>query len=184
LRLDWYFCAPADPQAKGAVERLQGYMESNFEPGRHFANHLDFQLQLDVWFEKANARTHRTLRARPIDRLTEEHQVMRELPVEEPDVDRRWVTRVPADPHVRVDTNDYSLDPRLVGRRVEIRVSQRQVTTVALDTGELACSHERSFAKNRTITLLERARALRPDDTESEPLVEQRPLAVYDRLIA
>ncbi len=157
LLLDWYFCAPADPQAKGAVERLQGYMESNFEPGRHFANHLDFQLQLDAWFQKANARTHKTLRARPIDRLTEELQAMRELPGEEPDVDRRWVTRVPADPHVRLDTNDYSLDPLLVGRRVEIRVSQRQVTAVALDTGELACSHERSFAKNRTITALEHA---------------------------
>ena len=59
----------ADPQAKGAVERLQGYMETNFEPGRRFANQLDFQLQLDAWFEKANARTHKTLRARPIDRL-------------------------------------------------------------------------------------------------------------------
>lgn len=59
-----------DPQAKGAVERLQGYMESNFEPGRRFANNLDFQLQLDAWFEEANARTHKTFRARPIDRLT------------------------------------------------------------------------------------------------------------------
>lgn len=50
---------------------------------------------------------------------------MRELPEREPDVDRRWVTRVPPDPHVRVDTNDYSLIPHLVGRRVEVRVSQR-----------------------------------------------------------
>jgi hypothetical protein len=127
-------------------------MESNFEPGRHFANHLDFQLQLDAWFAKANSRTHRTLHARPVDRLVEERQVMSELPQHEPDVDRRWVTRVPPDPHVRVDTNDYSLDPGLVGRRVEIRVSQRQITAVALDTGELACSHERTFAKDRTIT--------------------------------
>ena len=190
LRLDWYFCQPADPQAKGAVERLQGYMESNFEPGRHFANPLDFQLQLDTWFEKANARTHKTLRARPVDRLAEERRVMRALPGREPDVDRRWVTRVPPDPHVRLDTNDYSLDPRLVGRRVEIRVSQRRITAVALDTGELACSHERSFAKNRTITSLEHARTLRKRhgednrDSAGEVLVEQRPLAVYDRLIA
>jgi len=186
LKLDWHFCAPADPQAKGAVERLQGYMESNFEPGRQFANHLDFQSQLDVWFAKANVRTHKTLRARPVDRLAEELPVMRALPEQEPDLDRRWVTRVPPDPHVRFDTNDYSLDPSLVGRRVEIRVSQRQVTGVALDTGELACSHERQFAKNRTITALEHARALRGrhEERESEPLVEQRPLAVYDRLIA
>ena len=62
LMLDWYFCQPADPQAKGAVERLQGFMETNFEPGRRFANHLDFQLQLDAWFEKANSRAHRMLR--------------------------------------------------------------------------------------------------------------------------
>jgi hypothetical protein len=129
---------------------------------------------------------HKTLRARPVDRLTEEQQVMRELSEQEPDVDRRWVTRVPPDPHIRVDTNDYSLEPSLVGRRVDVRVSQRRVTAVALDTGELACSHERSFAKNRTITALEHARTLRDrhNDTESEPLVEQRPLAVYDRLVA
>ena len=69
LPVDWYFCEPGDAPAKGCVERLQGYLETNFEPGRRFANQLDFQLQLDAWFEKANARTHKTLRARPIDRL-------------------------------------------------------------------------------------------------------------------
>jgi hypothetical protein len=57
---------------------------------------------------------------------------------------------------------------------------------VALDTGERACRHERSYAKNRTITALEHARALRQRRGEPEPKVqvEQRPLAVYDRLIA
>jgi len=79
---------------RGAVERLQGYLETNFEPGRCFANHLDFQLQLDAWFLKANARTHKTLRCRPIDRLLEEREVMRVLPERELDVDRRWVMRV------------------------------------------------------------------------------------------
>jgi transposase len=141
LKVDWRFCEPADPQAKGAVERLQGFMETNFEPGRCFANELDYQLQLDAWFAKANGRTHKTLRVRPVERLAEERQVMRVLPGREPDLDRRWVTRVPADPMVRVDTNDYSLHPGLVGRRVEVRVSQRAVTAVALDTGELACRH-------------------------------------------
>jgi hypothetical protein len=36
--------------------------------------------------------------------------------------------RVPAQPYLRFDRNDYSLDPRLVGRRVEIRVSQAEIT--------------------------------------------------------
>ena len=187
LPVDWRFCEPADPQAKGAVERLQGYMETNFEPGRRFANHLDFQLQLDDWFLKANARTHKTLRERPIDRLEQERETMRALPDEEPDLDRRWVLRVPPDPHVRFDTNDYSLDPDLVGRRVEVRAGQREILAAALDTGELACRHERCFAKHRTITALEHARTLRERRGQrdvGEVVVEQRPLSVYDELIA
>jgi transposase len=186
LKVDWFFCEPADPQTKGVVERLQDYLETNFEPGRSFANHLDFQLQLDAWFEKANARTHKTLRARPIDRLGEEHQVMAPLPAGgPPDVDRRWVLRVPADPFVRVDTCDYSLDPRLVGQRVEIRAGQQQVTATVLGTGELACCHQRSMARHRTILALEHARALKEMRGQPiKPLVEVRPLERYDALIA
>jgi transposase len=186
LKLDWLFCQPADPQAKGVVERLQGYLETNFEPGRVFANELDYQLQLDRWFGKANARIHKTLRCRPCDRLAEERELMGPLPQRPPDTDRRFVCRVGADPYLRFDTCDYSLDPRLVGRRVEVRVSQREITAVALDTGELACRHQRSFAKHRTITQLEHARALKDRRLERprEPEVELRPLARYDALIA
>lgn len=107
------------------------------------------------------------------------------LPGQMPDTARRWVTRVPPDPHLRVDTNDYSLDPRLVGRRVEVRVEQQTVTAVALDSGELACRHQRSFARHRTITALEHARALRAGrQAPAETAVEVRPLARYDALIA
>jgi hypothetical protein len=141
LRVDWHFCQPRDPQAKGCVERLQDFLERSFEPGRYFANELDFQLQLDDWFDtRANPRVHKTLRCRPIDRLIEERVAMAPLP-SPPDTDRRWVLRVAPDPYLRFDTCDYSLDPRLVGRRVEARVTEREVLAVALDTGELACRH-------------------------------------------
>lgn len=184
LGVGWRFLEARDPQSKGVVERLQGYAETSFEPGRSFASELDFQDQLDRWFvERANVRFHRTLRCRPLDRLAEELTVMRPLP-ELPDVDRRVVTRIAPDPYVRVDSNDYSLDPRLVGHRVELRVSQCEVIAVALDTGELACRHRRSFARHRTITALEHARALRGlRGAPAEPEVEQRPLASYDALI-
>jgi transposase len=134
--------------------------------------------------ERANVRFHRTLRCRPADRLVEELEAMRPLPDHMPDVDRRFVTRVPPDPYLRVDTNDYSLDPNLVGRRLQVRVSQRQVLAVALETGELACSHPRSFARHRTITALAHARALRSlRGAPAEPEVELRPLERYDALI-
>ena len=117
LRVDWHFCEKGDPQAKGVVERLQDFIERSFEPGRCFANELDYQLQLDAWFdERANPRIHKTLRCRPVDRLLEERAVMAPL-LAAPDTDRRWALRVPPDPYLRFDTCDYSLDPRLVGRR-------------------------------------------------------------------
>lgn len=186
LRVGWRFCEPADPQAKGAVERLQGYAETNFEPGRAFANELDFQDQLDDWFTKVNARRHKTLRERPVDRLGDELASMAPLPSELPDTARRWVTRVAPDPHLRIDTNDYSLDPALVGQRVEVRVDQRHITAIALDTGEIACRHQRCFARHRTITALEHARALKTQrrGRPVETPVEIRPLARYDALIA
>jgi transposase len=189
LKVGWHFCRPRDPQAKGVVERWQGYAETNFEPGRVFANELDFQDQLEAWAIKVNARQHRTIRARPCDRLAEELQVMAPLPETVPDTDRRWVVRVAPDPYVRFDSCDYSLDPDLVGRRVEVRVGDREITAIALDSGELACRHSRSFARHRTITALQHARALRrrrdgDDDAETESSVETRSLAVYDALIA
>ena len=109
---------------------------------------------------------------------------MAPLPAAAPDTDRRWVLRVPPDPHLRFDTNDYSLEPGLVGRRVEVRVSAREVLALALDTGEIAGRHQRSFAKHRTVTDIAHARALRAGRAEPEPTVEIRPLERYDALIA
>jgi hypothetical protein len=131
---------------------------------------------------------HKTLRCRPSDRLVEERAAMTSLPATPPDVDRRWVLRVPPDPYLRFDTCDYSLDPALVGRRVEARVTEREVVAVALDSGELACRHARSFARHRTITALEHARPLKTQRAERRgsagPHVEVRSLASYDCLIA
>ena len=164
-------------------------MRSNFEPGRVFANHLDFQDRLDAWCDKANGRVHRTTRAVPADRLAEERSRMRALPAGGmPDVDRRQVVRVPAQPLVRVDRNDYSIDPTFAGRRVEVRVSQTHVTAAVLDTGEVAAQHARAFAGGLTITdrahqtELDRQRARRRQRRD-EIEVEIRPLARYDQLI-
>jgi transposase len=183
---------PRDCQAKGVVERLQGFMETSFESGRSFCSELDFQDQLDKWFaERANPRIHRALGERPVERLGQEREALRPLPVPAPDLDRRMVIRVPPQPYVRVDRNDYSLDPGLVGRRVEVRVSQREVTAVALDSGEVACRHRRVFAGGQEITdaahqaELERRRRERyPGKTPAGEDVEVRDLKVYDRLAA
>jgi hypothetical protein len=164
-------------------------MRTNFEPGRSFANELDYQLQLDEWCEKVNARVHRTTRAVVSERLAQERTRMRPLPDGLPESDHGSVLRVPAQPYLRFDRNDYSLDPRLAGRRVEVRVSQTDITAVALDTGELAARHRRRYACHLTFTdlahqaELERLRGERRRSRGVDVEVERRPLARYDRLI-
>jgi len=104
-----------------------------------------------------------------------------------PETDSRQVLRVPQQPYLRVDRNDYSIDPAFAGRRVEVRVSQAEVIAVVLDTGELACRHRRVFAGGLTFTDpahqtdLERQRARRRQRHDVD--VEVRPLARYDQLI-
>jgi transposase len=119
LQVGWIILDAGDGQAKGQLERQHRFLESNFEPRRFFANHLDFQDQLDRWAEKANGRAHRTIRGVPAERLAKE-RALRPLSRVSIDTDRRWVTRVPQQPLIRVDRNDYSLDPRFAGRRVEV----------------------------------------------------------------
>jgi hypothetical protein len=188
LALGWIILDAGDCQAKGALERDHRFVHGNFEAGRRFANQIDFQGQLDGWCDRVSTRTHRTTRAVIAERFGEERERMRPLPTTLPDIDRRFVARVPAQPYVRVDRNDYSLDPRLVGRRVELRVSQREVIAVALDTGEVACRHPRVFAGGLCFTDPAHQRALdglrreRRRDRR-DVVVEMRPLSRYDALI-
>lgn len=188
LGLGWVILDRGDCQAKGMLERLHDFIERSFEPARSFANPLDYQHQLDRWFqERANPRLHRGIRAVPAERLASERERMRALPDPMPETERRFVTRVAAQPYLRWDTNDYSLDPRLAGRRVEVSVSQAEVSAVALDTAEAACRHRRSFAKHLTFTDPAHQRSLDELRGErrrpKEPEVEIRPLARYDALI-
>jgi transposase len=186
LEVGWIILDAGDAQAKGALERSHRYMRTSFLPGRGFANPPDFQLQLDGWCDRANRRVHRTTREVPAERLTSERERMRPLPAM-PDVDRRFVTRVVQQPYLRFDRNDYSIDPRSAGRRVEVCVSQTEITATVLDTGELACRHRRSFAGGLTLTdpahqtELDRQRERRRQRHEVD--VEIRPLSRYDALI-
>lgn len=187
LEVGWIVLDAGDAQAKGQLERQHRFLRSNFEPRRSFANHLDFQEQLDRWAEKANARAHRTIRGVPAERLKQERQ-QRPLGEVTVETDRRWVARVPQQPLIRIDRNDYSIDPVFAGRRVEVRVSQREITATVLETGEPAARHTRVFAGGLTIVAaahqsqLELQRQRRRHRHQVD--VEQRPLSVYDALIA
>jgi len=62
-------CRPADPEAKGLVERANGYLETSFLPGRSFTSPADFNAQLAGWLALANTRPKRVLGCAPAVRV-------------------------------------------------------------------------------------------------------------------
>lgn len=182
-------CRPADPEAKGLVERANGYLETSFLPGRIFTGPHDFNAQLEDWLQRANHRHHRRLDCRPADRIGADRAAMVALPPVPPTVGWRSATRLARDHYVRVASNDYSVHPSAIGRLVDVVADLEHVTVTC--AGQVVARHERCWDVHQTLTDLAHARAaaaLRsarlqavatPVDTE----VEQRQLADYDALL-
>jgi len=185
-----YICKPADPEAKGMIERFHDYLERSFLPGRTFTSPQDFNIQLAGFIARANVRRMRVLGCRPADRVAADREAMLRLPPVAPEVGWRKMLRLPRDHYVRLDSNDYSVHPAVVGRRVEIRADLERVWVSC--EGAIVADHARVWAQHQTISDVEhvvaarqlrlgRADLLRPvPDAVTGEDVEIRSLGVYD----
>ncbi len=73
-------CKPADPEAKGLVERAHDHLERSFLPGRTFTGPADFNDQLAGWLAVANTRPRRALGCAPAERIAADKAAMLALP--------------------------------------------------------------------------------------------------------
>jgi transposase len=186
LAMKVIICKPADPEAKGLVERLHDYLERSFLPGRRFVSPQDFNSQLAGFLARANSRQHRVLGCRPLDRVDADRQAMLALPPVPPTTGWRQLLRLPRDHYVRLDGNDYSVDPAAIGRRVVVSADLDRVRVTC--DGSLVADHERVWAKHQTISdpkHLVAAKALRRNRIDlvrppAQTEVEIRSLAAYD----
>jgi transposase len=183
---------PREPEHKGIVERNNDYLETSFLPGRSFASPADFNAQLGEWMLLANSRRKRVLGCAPADRIGADRAAMAALPpIAESSLGWHNRIRLPRDHYVRVDTCDYSVDPAVIGRQVDVRADLAQVTVTC--EGRLVACHDRSWVAHQTITgpahkaaadvmRAERLRAkLAAPPAAVE--VEQRDLSRYDALL-
>jgi hypothetical protein len=100
----------------------------------------------------------------------------------------RSALRLPRDHYVRLDSNDYSVHPAVIGRRVEVRGDLDRVQ--AFCDGRLVADHARCWARHQTLSdpaHLAAAAQLRHDRAESRAAnrrdqgeVQLRCLADYD----
>lgn len=179
---------PRDPESKGLVERRNRFFETSFMPGRQFESPADFNAQFTQWLATtANARTVRTINARPSELLTADTEAMLPLPPAVLHLGWGNQVRLGRDYYVRIDTCDYSVNPRAIGARVEVAAD---LDTVRVrHGGRLVAEHPRRWARGMTVTdpvHVQVAARLRhdyqhpaPPAGEDEGLV--RDLADYDR---
>jgi len=185
-----YICQPGDPEAKGLVERFHDYLERSWLPGRTFASPADFNAQLAGWVAMVNTRFRRHLECAPSDRIAADKAAMTVLPPVAPVTGWRRTARLPRDHYIRLDSNDYSVDPVAVGRRIEVTAGPARVRVSC--EGRIVADHERCWARHQTITdparlaaaqqLRSARRRLAPVPGPADAEVEHRDLAVYDLL--
>jgi len=180
---------PRDPEAKGIIERAHDYLETSFLPGRCFASPADFNTQLQDWLDRVNRRVRRALGCAPCDRIAADRAAMLTLPPVAPVIGWRSSLRLPRDYYVRLDGNDYSVHPSVIGRRIEVAADLDRVQ--AFCDGRLVADHERVWARHQSIADPEHVAAakrlrheriglLRPVPEVPEPDVGVRCLADYD----
>ena len=115
-------CQPRDPEAKGLVERAHDYLET-LVPARprRSPSPADFNTQLAAWLALANTRRRRALGCAPTDRIDADRAGDAGVAAGRPGRPGGGPRlRLPRDHYVRLDGNDYSVHPAVIGRRVEV----------------------------------------------------------------
>jgi len=141
---------PRDPKSKGVVERRNGWFETSFMPGHASESPADFNTQFGDWLARANARVVRTIKAAPNDLLDSDRAAMLPLPPIPLHPGWRNKIRLGHDYYVRLDTNDYSVDPSVIGRMVDVAADLERVRVRA--DGRLVAEHVRVWARGTTVT--------------------------------
>ena len=100
----------------------------------------------------ANTRPRRALGCAPADRIAADKQAMLALPPVAPQTGWRVLTRLARDHYVRLDSNDYSVHPAVIGRRIEV-----------------VADHERSWAWHQSFSAHPPARSLSRSSIGSRP---------------
>lgn len=142
---------PRDPESKGLVERRNGYFETSFLPGRVFTSPVDFNTQIRAWLTGiANTRHLRSIGCAPADRWDTDRAAMVALPPVAPMIGLSGRVRLGRDYYVRIAGNDYSVDPRAIGRFVDWIATPDLVAVSCAD--QIVATHQRLWTTAATVT--------------------------------
>lgn len=195
-------CKPYRPQTKGKVENGVKYVRGNFWPGLHFSDLEDLNNQALAWLNAtANTRRHGTTGEVPFTRLRAEG-------LQEPskaftyDTSVMTSRRSSKDCVISYEGNLYSVPAAYAGKTLQVKITEAGELLICSEVGHELARHrlllgrgERSVQAEHYRGLgmptlrIEQGRAVQqipPADPSmfwDAPVVEVRPLSVYDQLL-
>jgi hypothetical protein len=136
------FCQGADPESKGLVENLVGYVKSDLMIPEELsvADLAGANEKGLVWCDEVNAVTHSEICAIPAERLVNELEVMGTLPSLRATIGKLVVRKVDRLSCVRFGSARYSVPNIHIGRQVELIAQDGRVLIIFL--GEIIAAHD------------------------------------------
>lgn len=168
------FCRPADPQSKGKVENVVGFVKNNFIKGRRFSTVENLNADVLAWLERTgNGHRHATTRLIPSEEFKNEQPHLRPYCVH---VDRPQGTgrlyNVRRDNTISYKGCLYSLPLGTYegdGTRVMlVEHTDREIELYSADGRNFLISYAVSLVKGKHITKPELSRTCKSDPTEAE----------------
>lgn len=125
------FCEAADPESKGVVENLCGYVVRDLAVLLESDDVETANRQARLWCLEVNAAQHSETCAVPELRLVEERRLLRPLPSLRPPLRRGELRKVDKMQTVRFGSARYSVPTAYVGHQVEVWVGESEVVVSA-----------------------------------------------------
>lgn len=158
-KLTVWLCRKADPESKGKIENVIGFIKSNFAKYRLFQGIDKWNEEGLEWLRRTgNNKIHNTTKKRPIDVFPLEKQHLRPVssPISSIPTDQRnlvdsSITRtVRKDNTIRFRSNRYSVPIGTYGTCPQVAISETENNYLVIchpETGELIAKHRVSHEK-------------------------------------
>jgi transposase len=125
------FCEGADPESKGLVENLCGYVQTDLlVPAlleQDWADCATGNAAARAWCTEVNNQVHSEIAAIPAERLLSERAVLRPLPAQRPPLRTGQQRKVEKRGSIRLGSARYLVPKRLVGEWVDVVANEHEV---------------------------------------------------------
>lgn len=152
-----HLCRGADPQSKGKIERVVGYIKNNYLSCRKYCGISDLNSGLMTWLDRvANAKIHDTTKMIPNRVFIEEIKHLRPVPtLSAPVIPKTAAVRKTNVIHYLQNRYEVPKGTYFPGRmaRIEADVQTGRVTFYDAKSNELLAGHNISYSKGRFVSL-------------------------------